>query len=87
MLLQRNKHQIISKKEYFATFTTFSSQHLKDLETSIAKQMEIYMKQKTCRNENPTKISGEHNIKLSYPCMNALHCLENLYAVILPFVS
>ena len=32
----------------------------------------------------PTAISGEHNIKRSYSSMNALHCLEHLYTVILP---
>ena len=31
-----------------------------------------------------TAIRGEHNIKGTYPSMHALHCLENLYALILP---
>ena len=49
--------------------------------------MEIYIKQNTCWKKNLTAISGEHNIKRSYPSMNTLHCLEILYTVILPFVS
>ena len=49
--------------------------------------MESNIKHNTCRNKNPTAINGEHNITRSYPCINALHCLENLYAVILSFVS
>ena len=32
----------MSKKEYFTAFTTFSSQHLKDVETSIAKQVKSF---------------------------------------------
>ena len=49
----------------------------------------VNMKQATCRNKNPTAISGEHSIKRFYPSMNALHCLKNvqLYAVILHSAS
>ena len=32
-------------------------------------------------------INDEHNIKPSYPSMNVLHYLENLYAVVLPSAS
>ena len=42
---------------------------------------------KTCPNKNPAAISGEHNFKRSYPSVNALYCLENLYAAILPSAS
>ena len=62
---------------YYPTFPTFSSQHLKVLETSILKQMESYIKHNTCWNQKPTAISGKHSINWSYTFVNALHCLEN----------
>ena len=49
--------------------------------------MVSYIKHKTCRSKNPTAISSEHNNKRCYTSMNVLHCLEKLYAVILPFAS
>ena len=49
--------------------------------------MESYLKHKTCRNKNSKAISDEHDTKRSYPTLNALHCFENLYAVILSFAS
>ena len=87
MILRRTDIKSCFKNKYYTTLTTFSNRHLKDLETSIAKQMESYIKHNNCGNKTPTAISGEHNIKRSYSSINALHCLENLYAVILPFGS
>ena len=48
--------------------------------------MASYIKHEVCRNKNPTAIGGEHNIKWSYPSMNACIVLKNLYAKIIPSV-
>ena len=45
--------------------------------------MASYLKHNTL----PEQISGKHNIQRSYPFMNPLNFLENLYAVILPSAS
>ena len=79
MLLRRNIKLCLKRKTKLQSRPT--------LETLIAKQMASYIKHKTCWNKNPTAISDENNIKRSYPSVNALNCLENLYAAILPSAS
>ena len=76
-------------KLYLKSKTTLQSLHLVTNtwnEVTIANWFGKLHKARTLRKPTLSVISPKHNIKRSYPfdSMNALHCFENLHAVILP---